>query len=160
VSPKRRIKRPTPPQGEATDAGVRDDAGGDDETVRLRAPVDVSEQRAASDPHAPRDRLDDHVVERPEIDHEPAVDGREPGQRVAAAADGDRQPVLAAVGDRGDDVLRRFAPRDQRRPAVVHRVPDRARRVVVRRAGPDHASLEAGDDLLLHRAHGLTASPR
>ena len=38
---------------EAADAGVRDDAGGDDEAVRLGAAVDVTEERAAPDPDAP-----------------------------------------------------------------------------------------------------------
>ena len=44
---------------EAADAGVRDDAGGDDESVRLGAAVDVTEQRAAPDADALADGIDD-----------------------------------------------------------------------------------------------------
>ncbi len=64
VRPNRRIEpADAATEREAADAGVRDDAGGDDEAVRLGAAVDVSEERAAPDADAPGIRVDDHVVE-------------------------------------------------------------------------------------------------
>ena len=130
------------PEREPADARVRDHAGRNDEAVRLRAAVDVTEQRAAAHPDPLRDRVHDDVVQRAQVDDEPAVDRRVTWQRMSAAAHGDPQVVLACVGDGGGDVLRRRAAHDQRGRAVVKHVPDGAQRVIVVVAGPDRPAGE------------------
>ena len=50
-----------------------------------------------------------------DVDDEPVVDEREPGHRVAAGADGEREAVAAGEGDRLADLSRRAAARDVRR---------------------------------------------
>jgi hypothetical protein len=59
-----------------------------------------------------------------QVDHHAAVDRRQPGHIVTAAADGDFELLLAGETDRIDDVGDAAAAGDQRRPlvdqAVVH----------------------------------------
>ena len=154
VSPNRRIKRPTPPPRVRPPTPVWETTPAGTTKPWACAPRSTSPSRA---PPPTRTRLAAGSTitwfSAPEVDHDPAVDSREPGQRVPAAADRDRQPVLPAIGDRGGDVLGRLTSRDHRRPAVVHHVPDRAHGVEVRRLRADRTSLEAGDDLLFYRAH-------
>jgi hypothetical protein len=59
------------------------------------------------------------------VDHEPVVDERQPGDRVPAGADGERQSLTASVGDRVRDVGRRGAARHERGPTLDHRVVER-----------------------------------
>ena len=73
-----------------------------------------------------------------QVDDQPVVDAAEPGTVVAAAADGDRQLVVAPEVDRRDHVADVGAARDQQRPLVDHGVVERAGLVIVRVAGADH----------------------
>ena len=65
-----------------------------------------------------------------EVDHDPVVAGREPGDAVAAAADRDHELLLARESKCRDDVVDVRRPNDERGPPVGHPVPDRARPVV------------------------------
>jgi hypothetical protein len=97
------------------------------------------------------------LVHLREIDHDPVVAGREAGDAVAAAADGDQQVVAAGEAHRGRHVAGVGAADDERRAPVVSAVPHLARLCV--------RSVGRGDDLavdalsqLLHRR--LSKNPR
>ena len=82
-------------QRQPAGAGVRDDADGYDQAVGLGGRVDVAQRRPAADPDRARVRIDLDVSQRAQVDDDAAVDGRMAGQRVAAAADGDRPRRVA-----------------------------------------------------------------
>src|SRR6266508_886797 len=110
---------------EAGDAGRRHEAAGRGEPVRLRLVVDVGPDRAAADGRPASGGIHPNAVQLREIDHDPAVRGREAGDAVAAAAHRDRQVVAAREPYRADHVGRALAADDERRPAaVVRTVPD------------------------------------
>ena len=90
------------------------------------------------------------------VEHQRAVADREAGDVVAAALDREQEAVLARERDAGDDVGHAEAARDRRRPAVDHRVPDRARRLVARRARTLHRAAQAGRQRIqrICRQHG------
>ena len=78
-----------------------------------------------------------------EVEQQRVVGHREAGDLVPAAADRDHQPVLAGEVDRRHHVGGGARPHHQAGPAVVHRVPDRARLVVAGLAGPDDLAAQA-----------------
>ena len=91
------------------------------------------------------------------------VDAAEAGAVVAAAADGDRQVVLARERDRLGDVLRTRAARDQRRSLVEHRVVELARFVVAgivrrRQLSGEAGQLTAGRAARCRDAHAVLRS--
>ncbi len=114
------------------DARVTDDADRADEPVRLRRDVELTEQRAAVHPRGARRRIHRHAVHRRQVHDETAVAARVPGRAVAAGADGQLEVLLAREPDRRRDVRSRPGPDDDRRPALVDRVPQPARIVVGR----------------------------
>ena len=130
---------------ESADAGGRDDAARRREPVLAGRAIDLAPRAAAADAHGPRLRVDLDVLERGEVDHHAVVAGAETGAVVAAAADRDRKLVLAGEGDRARDVVRPGGTRDQRGPAVDHRVVDGARVVVAGVAGLDQPAAEPGE---------------
>ena len=97
--------------------------------------------------------IDADAVHRREVEHEAVVDAAEAGAVVAAAADGELEPLAAAEVDRGADVGDVAAADDQRRVLVDHRVVEPARLVVVRAAGLEHSTAETCPERLdrLHR---------
>ena len=64
---------------------------------------------------------------------------------MAAAADGERQVVVARERDHPCHLIRRRGPGDQRRPLVDHRVVDAARLVVLGVVGADQATPESAE---------------
>ena len=114
---------------------VGDDTDRADEPVRLRRVVELGEQRAAAHAGGPPLRIDRGATHPREVDHDAVVAGREAGDAVAAAPNGDDELLLTGETERRDDVVGARRPHDHRRPTVDHAVPDRARRVVVRVAG-------------------------
>ena len=62
-------------EGQAADAGVRDNARGDDEPVLLGASIDRTEGRTTADPYRAGRRVDLDAIERAQIEHDPAVHG-------------------------------------------------------------------------------------
>ena len=127
---------------EAGNARVGDDADRADELVRLRRVVELGEQRAAADARDAPLGIDVGAAHPREVDHDAVVAGREAGDAVAAAPDGDDELLLAGEAERRDDILVPRRPHDQRRPAIDHAVPDRARGVVARVAGADDLARE------------------
>src|SRR5262249_33831973 len=81
-------------QGEAACSGVRYDASRNDEAVRQRDAVDVTEQRAAPHDAAPRDRVDRHPVERGQLQHEPTVARRVPREAMTTAPNAQQNVAL------------------------------------------------------------------
>ena len=75
-------------------------------------------------------RVDVGAAHPGEVDHDPVVAGREPGDAVAAAAHRDQELLLAGEAERLDDVVDATGPHDERGAPVGHPVPDRASRVV------------------------------
>ena len=118
----------------------------------LRRAVDVAETAAAAGAHEPALGVDLDVSELRQVDDDRPVADGVPGDAVAAAADGDRELVLAREADGGDHVGRPGTADDERRSPVDHPVPDAARLVVPGLAGSDHGPIEprlqAGDDVV------------
>ena len=107
-----------------------DDADRADEAVRLCGVVELGEKRAAAYAGGTLLGIDVCTAHPREVDHDTVVAGREAGDAVAAAADGDDELLLTGEAERSDDVVGVGRPNDQRRATVDHAVPDRARRVV------------------------------
>ena len=78
-------------QGQAGDAGRRDDAAGHREAEELRLAVDVAPGRAALGPHRLRRGIDVDAAHLREVDHEAAVVDGVAGDVVAAAFDRQQQ---------------------------------------------------------------------
>jgi hypothetical protein len=112
-------------EGQPADAGVAGDPTGHGETVGLGGGVEVRQGRPAPDDRPAFVRVDPHAVQEREVDHEPVVTDRRPGEAVSVSADGDLQAVVAAEGDGGGHVARGPASCDQCRLAVDRAVPDR-----------------------------------
>ena len=139
-------------EGQSGDAGVRDHADGADEPGGLRLLIELREERAAGD--AGRPLLGIHLcASHPrQVDDDAVVARRQAGDAVAAAPDGDEEILLARVPKGRDDVVGMRRPGDQRRIAVGEPVPNRARRVVARVAGPDDLAVEAAVELRQRRS--------
>jgi hypothetical protein len=132
----------TAAEGQSAHPGVRDDAGRHEHAVRLRRPVQLAEQRPATDDRTSRQRIHTDVIDAPEVDDDPAVTGAVAGHAVAASAHRDREIVRDPVANRGHDVVRRAAVGDERRPSVVHGVPDRTTGLVPGVAGDERSPSE------------------
>jgi hypothetical protein len=117
-------------QRESADTRRRHDPGRRGQTEGMRGVVEIAEHGTAPDGDERSFGIDPHAVHRREVDHEPAVDASEPAAAVAAAADGDVEPLAPAEVHRRDHVGGVAAARDQRRPLVDHRVVEPARVVV------------------------------
>ena len=115
---------------EAGHPRVGDDADRADEPVRLRGVVELGEQRAAAHAGGAPLGIDVGAAHPREVDHDAVVAGREAGDAVAAAPDGDDELLLTGEAEGRDDVVGACRPHDQRGPTVDHAVPDRARLVV------------------------------
>ena len=141
-------------EGEARDAGGRDDAEGHGQAERVGGVVDVARRAAGIDPHGAARRIDAHALHQREVDHQAVVAAAEARAIVAAAPDGDEQALVAAEVHRGDDVGDVHAARDQARPLVDHAVVQRTGGVVVGVAWTDDSSakalLKGGHDLISH----------
>jgi hypothetical protein len=73
-----------------------------------------------------------HVVHPREVDHDRVVVGREPGDAVTAAPDGDLEVVAPRERNGGHHVGRTDAADDDRGSRVVCAVPDPSSLVVLR----------------------------
>lgn len=121
--PSLRSSQPEPdPSREPGDADRGDARAGHGEAVRLRGRVDHAPGCAALHAQAAGRRVDLDAVHPGEIDRQRVVSDRETSWRVAAAAHGHGHAALARMPQRGGDVARPFAARDQRRAAIDGRV--------------------------------------
>ena len=126
-----------PSERQTGDPGVGHDADRADEPDRLGLPVELAEERATVHPGRALGGVDPHAVHPRQVDDDPVVAGREAGDAVAAAADGDRELLLTPEADGGDHVVGIRGPGDQLRVAIDHPVPDDAGVVVPRIVAAD-----------------------
>jgi hypothetical protein len=110
--------------------------------------VDVAKQRAARHERSPRAGVDGHPTHAREVDDDAVVDGREPGDRVPAAAHRDVEVLGAGELERAHDVRDARAPDDEGGTAVEGAVPDRASVVVAGVGGGDHLAAQRLAELL------------
>ena len=122
---------------EAADAGRRDDPAGRRQPVLVGRVVEGAPGRPALGSRRPLAGIDVDALHADEVDHDGVVARPEPGNAVRASAHGDREPVLARVVHRRDDVVGVGAAHDHARPPLDHRVVDLARLVVPRVLGSD-----------------------
>ena len=131
---------------------LEDHAARHREPVLLRSAVDVAPGGTGLDPHRAALRIDMHVAQLGQVDHEAAVGDRGAGHIVPAAADGDGEVVSASERHALAHVRHPGAARDQGRVAVDHAVPHAAGLVVAAVAGPDQlAGQTRRPELLDHR---------
>src|SRR5262249_60503223 len=90
--------------GETPDAGIGHDPARNHQTERLRLVIDVAPGGAAFDANDAARRTNAHAAPQAHIDHQAAVTERGPRDVVTAAADRQRQTVLARKVHAGDDV--------------------------------------------------------
>ena len=154
----REVARPAA-EGEARDAGGRDDAEGHRQAERVRGVIHVARRAAGIHPDRAARRIHAHALHLREVDHQAVVAAAEAGAVVAAAPDRDEKALVAAEGHRGDDVGDVHAARDEARLLVDHPVIERAGGVVVGVAGLDQLAAQGGAKGLdrLVGGHGFLA---
>ena len=82
-----------PAEGEARDAGGRDDAKGHGQAERVGGVIDVARRAAGIDPNGAARRIDAHALHQRQVDHQTVVAAAKAGAVVAAAPDGDEQAL-------------------------------------------------------------------
>ncbi len=90
--------------GQPGHSGAGDDPERDGEPVRLGGLVDVGERRPRLDADDPPPRVHPDRPERAQVEDHPPVHRPVAGHAVAAAADGQPQPMLAGQGHGRADV--------------------------------------------------------
>ena len=133
---------------EPGDAGVGDDAARGDEPEGLGLVVHVADQGSTLDAHRPSLRVDVNAVHQGEVEEQAAVDAREPGDRVTAAANGEEESVLAGEVDRADHVGGAGGAHDQRRFPRMHRVVRRADQRISGVPGREHVTPDRHTEFL------------
>ena len=130
----------TATEGQAGDTGMADDADRTGQPERLGSVVELGQQGSAVDPGGSLLGVDRRTRHARHVDDDAVVAGRQAGQAVTAAADGDRELLLPPVSDRGLDVGHvrtgvRPAPAGDRSSRSRHVVPSRTRRHLEARPG-------------------------
>ena len=113
-----------PAQGQPAHPGVTDQSERCRKPVGERRRVDVAQERAAPDPHPPSLRIDSHILQGAQVDHNTTVGGGQARCAVRATADRDVESSVASQAHGGDDVGARRAPRDHGGATVDVGVPD------------------------------------
>src|SRR5262249_1779781 len=101
--------------------------------------------RSALDPGGALLRIDVDPIQHAQIGDDAGVDDGGSGHPVATAVDRERDVLLPGDVHGGDDVVPARAPRDQRGPAIDHRVEDAPQFVVRGVFGVDELAGEAGE---------------
>ena len=104
--------------------------------MELGLRVHIAEKAAGLSPRDSLSRIDPDAAHERHVEHQSALADGESGDVVSAALDRQRDGVLTRGVDARDDVGDAEAPCDQRWTPIDHRVPDRARLVESRIAGP------------------------
>ena len=128
---------------ESDHAGRRDAAAGDREPELLRLAVELTPVDARLDARGAALRIDAHSFQCAQIEHDPAVAAREARDRVAAAAECEREAGQPRQPDRADHVRRAGRAQDRRGAAVEHPVENLSGLVVAGVAGLDHVAAKA-----------------
>jgi hypothetical protein len=110
--------------GQPGHPGAGDDPERDGEPVRLGGLVDVGERRPRLDADDPPPGVHPDRPERAQVEDHAPVHRPVAGHAVAAAADGQPQPMLAGQGHGGADVAGLAGPDYRPWPPVDHAVPD------------------------------------
>jgi hypothetical protein len=105
--------------------------------VLLSSDVELTEQGAAVGTRRPRPRVDLDPTHVREVDDEASVGSGEPDRGVTTGLHGDLEVLVATECDCGRDLLGVRRASDHRRPAVVDRIPQAARLVVLGVLGRD-----------------------
>jgi hypothetical protein len=122
--------------------------------MRLGRDVELAPLQAGAGAHAAGVQVDVDPPQRAQVDHEAVVDDGEAGERVTAGADGERHVAVEGEAQRGDHVVGRTRPRDERRVAVDGAVEDAAGGVVLRVSRRDDLAGEGLDGGVGEEAHG------
>jgi hypothetical protein len=109
---------------------VGDLTAGRRQSERLGFSVELSPGDPRLSTRGALDGIDPNTLHCRQIDHQPAIADRVPGDVVAAAAHRHQQPVVPGEIDRPDHVRRAAAAGDQCRPPVDHAIPDPPRVVI------------------------------
>jgi hypothetical protein len=141
------------PAGAATeretgDPGGRDTAAGGRETMRLRGTIHVGPDGAAADAGDAALGVDRDVGDAADVDHHAVVAQGQPGDGMSSGSHGDRQVVVPGERENGDHVVDDDALGHEARPAVDHRVEQRAGVLVVGIAGLVQATVETEAELV------------
>ncbi len=138
-------------EGQAADAGRRQDPARQGEPVLVGRGVDLAPRAAAADAHGLRVRVDGDLLQQSEIADDAVVDRSEAWPVVSAAANGDGQAVRSGEGDHLRDAVRIGRTGDQRRTFVDHPVVDGALLVVPLLVREEKLPSEAGREFLSRR---------
>ena len=103
---------------QAGNACCRDDAKRDSETEGMGRVVNIAGRATGAHPHGPFRRIDAHAPHHRQINDQPIINAAESGSVMAAAADGDGQPVVTAKIYGGNHIRHIGAACDQQRPFV------------------------------------------
>ena len=128
--------------------GRRHAPAGGGEAVGLGRAIHVGPDGAAADSHDAPVGVDVDVGHATHVEHDAVVAQRQTGDGVPAGAHGDRQLVLACEGQGRHDVVDGDALDHEQRPAVDHRVEERAGVFVELVAGLVHTALQAEAELV------------
>src|SRR5919107_210735 len=129
-SPLRREPAVATPEREAADPGRRQPSSWGGKPKELGLPVELAPQRACVGTRPTRLGIHPHALEAGEIYQYPIVDHAASGDAVPAAADGQRQAILAREVYGIDHVGRAGRAHDERWPLIDHAVVDLASFVV------------------------------
>ena len=128
-------------QGQARDTGAGDHPAGGGQPMAGRRPVELFPGDPALRPYRPARRVDPDPFHRRQVDHQAAVGDGQAGH-VVAAAHRYLGRLLAADGDRVDDVRDGAAPGDKRGTLVDQAVVDQAGLLIARVGRGDQLAAE------------------
>jgi hypothetical protein len=132
-----------PADGEARNAGGRNDAKWHSQSERVGGMIDVAGRAASINPNGSACRFYAHAFHNREVDHQSVVATAKARATVAASTDGDKQALVAAEVHRGDDVGDVHAALNQARPLVDHAVVKSTGSIVVSITWTDESSAKA-----------------
>ena len=131
-----------PPSVNPPSPGGRDQPAGGGQAVGLRGGVEPGPLRPAAGHRSTRRGVHLDGRHRRQVDDDAVVAGREPGDAVRAAADGDRQALARREANGPHHVVGAGGTHDHRRALVDRAVPDVACLLVLIVAGPHEGALE------------------
>jgi hypothetical protein len=137
-----------PAERQARDAGVGDDPAHGRQPVELRLAVELAPEHAGLRPRRSRLRVDPDALHRREVDHEPPIADRMPGDAVTTGANRDHQITLAREAHCRDHVGHTRAASDAGRMAVDRAIPDHASSVVAGARRQQQLSAERSTELV------------
>ncbi len=111
-----------PAEGEARDAGGRDDSKGHGQAECVGGVVNVARRAARIHPNPSSRRIYAHALHHRQVDHQTVVAAAESGAIVTTAPDSDEQTLVASEVHGSDNIRDVHAACDQKRPLVDHAI--------------------------------------